>query len=168
MSSRLFLANSSCGANAIRTTVEAPMLLGFGPASLSSGTTTLAGALLGRTPLLKLARRSLHTSARCQQQQQQKPLGTTLATTLRTNESSSVVRSSRCAIKTSSGCIGRRNYSGIVALSPSHSRSSCRAGALHCHRSGRLGTALPCSSRSLSSQSRRLQQQGGDNHGRDE
>ncbi|KAK7934927.1 CDP-alcohol phosphatidyltransferase [Apiospora marii] len=57
MSSRLFLASSSRGANAIRTTVEAPMLLGFGPASLSSGTTTLAGALLGRTPMLNLARR---------------------------------------------------------------------------------------------------------------
>ncbi|KAK8066560.1 hypothetical protein PG997_013307 [Apiospora hydei] len=66
MSSRLFLASSGRGANAIRTTVEAPMLLGFGPSSLSSGTTTPgagagAAAFVGRTPLLKLARRSLHT-----------------------------------------------------------------------------------------------------------
>ncbi|KAK8040850.1 CDP-alcohol phosphatidyltransferase [Apiospora phragmitis] len=180
MSSRLFLASSSRGANAIRTTVEAPMLLGFGPSSLSSRTTTLApaaaAASVGRTPMLNLARRSLHTPARGQQRlllplhhhhHHGQPLGTTLATTLRTNESNPAVRS-RCNINSTSTSIGRRSYySGAVALSPSPSRSSCIAGTLHCHGSSRLGTALQSSFRSLSSQSRRLQRQGG-NHGRDE
>ncbi|KAK6834798.1 CDP-diacylglycerol-glycerol-3-phosphate 3-phosphatidyltransferase [Apiospora arundinis] len=179
MSSRLFLASSSRGANAIRTTVEAPILLGFGPSSLSSGTTTLApaaaSAFVRRTPLLNLARRSLHTPARCQQQllpnhyhHHGQPLGTstTLATTLRTTESNPVSRT-RCNLYANSTSIGRRRYSGAVALLPSQSRSFCIAGTLHCHRSGPHGTALQSSFRSLSSQSRHLQQQGG-KHGRDE
>lgn len=175
MSSRLFLASSGRGANAIRTTVEAPMLLALGPSSLSSGTTTLApaaaSAFVGRMPLLHLARRSLHTRARCQQQLYNhhhygQPLGATLATTLRITESSPVA-SSRCNLHTSSAGIGRRSYSRAVALLPSQSRSSCTAGTLHCRRSGRHGTALQSSFRSLSSESRRLQQQGG-KHGRDE